>query len=246
MARPRELDLDLVRAQQARRALDYLVGFHLSALLWRKVRGGRSAGRVQSVALRLLCAREAEIEAFEPEAYWTVDAAAMAARGGGFTARLARLDGEALDRGRLRPACRERLGHGGAPVAFPSCGTCTRCTRTSSPGALGFRPLPERNPRTAAQLSAQRPRRMGPAHHLAGNGPDEPHELARHRGRHHAHLLPGVIQAGFSEAGRCDRGAGLPRGALSTLRWRASQRDLPAQAARSGDGSSRRCRRCCR
>ena len=101
MARPRALDLDLVRAQQARRALDYLVGFHLSALLWRKVRGGRSAGRVQSVALRLLCAREAEIEAFEPEAYWTVEAAAMAERGGGFTARLVRLDGEELDRGRL-------------------------------------------------------------------------------------------------------------------------------------------------
>ena len=85
MACPRELDMDLVRAQQARRALDYLVGFHLSALLWRKVRGGRSAGRVQSVALRLLCAREAEIETFEPEEYWTVEAAAMAERGGGFT-----------------------------------------------------------------------------------------------------------------------------------------------------------------
>ena len=85
MARPRGLDMSLVRAQQARRALDYLVGFHLSALLWRKVRGGRSAGRVQSVALRLLCAREAEIEAFEPEEYWTVDAAAMAERGGAFT-----------------------------------------------------------------------------------------------------------------------------------------------------------------
>ena len=101
MARPRELDLDLVRAQQARRALDYLVGFHLSALLWRKVRGGRSAGRVQSVALRLLCAREAEIEAFEPEEYWIVEAAVTAARGGAFTARLAGLDGAGLDRGRL-------------------------------------------------------------------------------------------------------------------------------------------------
>ena len=115
MARPRGLDMYLVRAQQARRALDYLVGFHLSALLWRKVRGGRSAGRVQSVALRLLCAREAEIETFEPEEYWSVDAAAMAARGGGFTARLARLDGEALGRGRVRGAAAaaravERIG----------------------------------------------------------------------------------------------------------------------------------------
>ena len=121
MARPREIDMDLVRAQQARRALDYLVGFHLSALLWRKVRGGRSAGRVQSVALRLLCEREAEIEAFEPEEYRTVDAAVMAERGGSFTARLARLDGEELDRGRLGAdaAARavERIGAGVFRVA---------------------------------------------------------------------------------------------------------------------------------
>ncbi|MDD9990827.1 MAG: type I DNA topoisomerase [Rhodospirillales bacterium] len=121
MARPRGIDMDLVRAQQARRALDYLVGFNLSALLWRKVRGGRSAGRVQSVALRLLCAREAEIEGFEPEEYWIVDAAVMAERGGSFTARLARLDGEELDRVWVGPeaAARaaERIGAGVFRVA---------------------------------------------------------------------------------------------------------------------------------
>ena len=122
MANPRGIDMDLVRAQQARRALDYLVGFNLSALLWRKVRGGRSAGRVQSVALRLLCAREAEIEAFEPEAYWTVDAAVMAERGGGFAANLVRLDGKELDRGRLGDGsaaaqAAERLGAGVFRVA---------------------------------------------------------------------------------------------------------------------------------
>lgn len=98
LERPRNLDMDLVRAQQARRALDYLVGFHLSALLWRKIRGGRSAGRVQSVALRLVCAREAEIETFEPEEYWTFDADVMADSGGNFTARLNVLDGEERDR----------------------------------------------------------------------------------------------------------------------------------------------------
>ncbi len=98
MARPRAIDMDLVRAQQARRALDYLVGFNLSPVLWRKVRGGRSAGRVQSVALRLVCEREAEIEAFLPEEYWTVEAGVTAERGGSFTARLAGLDGEALGR----------------------------------------------------------------------------------------------------------------------------------------------------
>ena len=98
MARPRALDMDLVCAQQARRALDYLVGFHLSALLWRKIRGGRSAGRVQSVALRLVCAREAAIEAFEAQEYWTVDADGMADGGGTFTARLSGLDGDELGR----------------------------------------------------------------------------------------------------------------------------------------------------
>ena len=104
MAHPRGIDMDLVRAQQARRALDYLVGFHLSALLWRKLRGVRSAGRVQSVSLRLVCAREAEIEAFEPGEYWTVDAGVTAHRGGAFAARLTRLDGEPLDRASLPSA----------------------------------------------------------------------------------------------------------------------------------------------
>jgi DNA topoisomerase-1 len=71
---PRELSLDLVNAQQARRALDYLVGFNLSPLLWKKVRRGLSAGRVQSPALRMICEREAEIQAFVPREYWTLDA----------------------------------------------------------------------------------------------------------------------------------------------------------------------------
>ena len=74
VAAPRELSLPLVNAQQARRALDYLVGFNLSPLLWKKVRQGLSAGRVQSPALRLICEREAEIEAFIAREYWTIDA----------------------------------------------------------------------------------------------------------------------------------------------------------------------------
>lgn len=72
IAHPRELSLNLVNAQQTRRALDYLVGFNLSPVLWRKVKGGLSAGRVQSVALRLICEREDEIEAFRAEEYWTI------------------------------------------------------------------------------------------------------------------------------------------------------------------------------
>src|SRR5580698_6779173 len=74
VAQPRGLSLDLVNAQQARRALDYLVGFNLSPLLWKKVRQGLSAGRVQSPALRMICEREAEILAFKPQEYWTLDA----------------------------------------------------------------------------------------------------------------------------------------------------------------------------
>src|SRR6202140_3482309 len=74
MASPRELSVDLVNAQQARRALDFLVGFNLSPLLWKKVRPGLSAGRVQSPALRMICEREDEIAAFVAREYWSIDA----------------------------------------------------------------------------------------------------------------------------------------------------------------------------
>ncbi len=74
MEHPRGLSVDLVNAQQCRRALDYLVGFNLSPLLWKKVRPGLSAGRVQSPALRMICEREDEIAAFKPQEYWTIDA----------------------------------------------------------------------------------------------------------------------------------------------------------------------------
>ncbi len=74
VAEPRDLSLDLVNAQQARRALDYLVGFNLSPLLWKKVRRGLSAGRVQSPALRMICEREEEILKFKPQEYWTLEA----------------------------------------------------------------------------------------------------------------------------------------------------------------------------
>ena len=72
MAHPREIDADLVDAYLARRALDYLVGFTLSPVLWRKLPGSRSAGRVQSVALRIICDRELEIETFIPQEYWNL------------------------------------------------------------------------------------------------------------------------------------------------------------------------------
>src|SRR6187431_3570776 len=97
MKHPREIDRALVDAYLARRALDYLVGFTLSPVLWRKLPGSRSAGRVQSVALRLICEREAEIEAFKPREYWTVEVEFRTASGERFTARLTHLDGKKLD-----------------------------------------------------------------------------------------------------------------------------------------------------
>lgn len=97
MAHPRDLDMPLIEAYLARRALDYLVGFTLSPVLWRKLPGSRSAGRVQSVALRLICEREAEIEVFKPREYWTVQAALATPSGAPFTARLTHLNGKKLD-----------------------------------------------------------------------------------------------------------------------------------------------------
>lgn len=96
MANPRHLDQELVDAYLARRALDYLVGFSLSPVLWRKLPGSRSAGRVQSVALRLICDREREIEVFKPEEYWQVFADLKASDGTKFETRLVELNGEKL------------------------------------------------------------------------------------------------------------------------------------------------------
>ncbi|WMS42731.1 type I DNA topoisomerase [Acuticoccus sp. MNP-M23] len=98
MASPRAIEGDLVDAYRARRALDYLVGFNLSPVLWRKLPGARSAGRVQSVSLRLVCDREAEIERFKPQEYWSVITTLSTPGGDEFDARLATLDGKRVDR----------------------------------------------------------------------------------------------------------------------------------------------------
>ncbi|CAN5782854.1 type I DNA topoisomerase [soil metagenome] len=98
MANPRRIDMELVEAYLARRALDYLVGFKLSPVLWRKLPGAKSAGRVQSVSLRLIVEREMEIEAFRPREYWSVKALLATPRAETFEARLVTLDGARLDR----------------------------------------------------------------------------------------------------------------------------------------------------
>ncbi len=114
LSEPRQIDGPLVSAYLARRALDYLVGFTLSPVLWRKLPGARSAGRVQSVALRLVCDREAEIEAFRTDEYWTIDAVMATGKGEEFAARLNAIDGTTLKKldiknGRRRP--RHQGGH---------------------------------------------------------------------------------------------------------------------------------------
>jgi DNA topoisomerase-1 len=97
MKKPRGLDEDLIDAYRARRALDYLVGFTLSPILWRKLPGAKSAGRVQSVALRLIVDREREVEVFKPQEYWQVSAT-FEADGQRFTSRLVQFDGRKIDR----------------------------------------------------------------------------------------------------------------------------------------------------
>ncbi len=95
---PREIDMNMVNAQQARRALDYLVGFTLSPVLWRKLPGSKSAGRVQSVALRLICDRDEEIEQFISREYWDIKAILSPEKGANLSARLIEYKGEKLEK----------------------------------------------------------------------------------------------------------------------------------------------------
>ncbi|NIY71996.1 type I DNA topoisomerase [Marivivens donghaensis] len=109
MQSPRQVDTPLVEAYLARRALDYLVGFNLSPVLWRKLPGAKSAGRVQSVCLRLIVEREMEIEAFKPQEYWTIKALLETPRGQQFEARLTHFAGSKLDRFDLGNATQAEL-----------------------------------------------------------------------------------------------------------------------------------------
>ena len=109
MKNPRGIDAPLVEAYLARRALDYLVGFNLSPVLWRKLPGAKSAGRVQSVCLRLIVEREMEIEAFRPREYWTVTAELATPRGQTYEARLTVLGGKKLDKFDIADATQAEL-----------------------------------------------------------------------------------------------------------------------------------------
>jgi DNA topoisomerase-1 len=122
---PRELDMNLVNAQQARRILDRLVGYKVSPFVWRTVRYGLSAGRVQSVALRLICEREGEIRTFVPVEYWTVEVDYQTPAGERFTARLVRVGEEALEQGQLRG---ERVAERARALGVELAGASARVT----------------------------------------------------------------------------------------------------------------------
>ena len=109
MQHPRQVDADLVDAYLARRALDYLVGFSLSPVLWRKLPGSRSAGRVQSVALRLICDRELEIEAFRAQEYWSIDGTFLTPQGAEFQASLQAIAGKKLGKLDIKDEASARL-----------------------------------------------------------------------------------------------------------------------------------------
>jgi DNA topoisomerase-1 len=150
MAAPRDLDQPLIDAYLARRALDYLVGFNLSPVLWRKLPGAKSAGRVQSVALRLVVEREREIEAHVAREYWRVEAEMIAPNGATFKARLAMLDGKKLGQFDLdnaaADAAREAIEKNGFTV------------RTVETKPVNRNPAP---PFTTSTLQQEAARRLG-------------------------------------------------------------------------------------
>src|SRR5687767_8231645 len=153
VANPRAISMDLVNAQQARRALDYLVGFNLSPLLWKKIRRGLSAGRVQSPALRLIVERELEIEAFRSQEYWTMHFDSVKDKLA-FTAKLTHFEGEKLDQFAIGNAEREaqvrsfleQNGKGAAQVR-----EVERKSKTRSPAA----------PFTTSTLQQESVRKLG-------------------------------------------------------------------------------------
>ena len=163
MRRPREIDEALVDAYRARRALDYLVGFNLSPVLWRKLPGARSAGRVQSVALRIVCDRELEIEKFVAREYWSIVAHLKTKAGAPFTARLVGADGKKINRldvgsGAEAEAFKAALENARTSASRPS----SRSRRSATP----TRPSPPRRcsrRRAASSASRRRARCRSPS-----------------------------------------------------------------------------------
>ncbi len=252
---PREIDAPLVEAYLARRALDYLVGFTLSPVLWRKLPGARSAGRVQSVALRLVCDREAEIEAFKTEEYWTIEATLATAKGEEFGARLTAIAGtqarQARPQGRglrHRHQGRHREGrlHG-------------RARREEGGEAQPLRALRHLD---AADGRLPQARLLGQADHAGRPAPlrgrrhrrrdGRPHHLHANRRRHHhprghqrhpradrARVLPALrrpLHPRVQDQGQ--ERAGGPRGRSARPTSRAARRTWPATSSATRPAST--------
>ena len=178
---PRDIDMHLVDAQQTRRIVDRMVGYTLSPLLSRKVRGGLSAGRVQSVAVRLVVDREREIEAFKAREYWSIGAVLQAAQGEAFPAELLRIDGKALEIGDEETA----TGHAEAIRASRPVITsmATRDHAAQPQAALHHQhPAAGCQPQARLQPQAHHARRAAPVRgHGHRRGPGRPHHLHAHR-----------------------------------------------------------------
>lgn len=156
IAKPRDIDSNLVDAYMRRRALDYLVGFSLSPVLWRKLPGAKSAGRVQLIALRLICERETEIESFKSQEYWTIEATFKTEKGGIITAQLTHLDGKKLDKFALQTEAEAQAAP--PPIRFPiRWRRSKRSRRSATPTRLSPRRRCSRKPR-ASSGSARRGR----------------------------------------------------------------------------------------
>jgi DNA topoisomerase-1 len=157
MEEAHRISRDLVDAQQARAVLDYLVGFNLSPFLWKKIRYGLSAGRVQSVALRLICDREKEIQAFEPREYWTIDALLATVAGKELRARLFSVDGEKLgkfaipDEARTQELVAALTGEAKGPAPAFTVSTVARSEKKRNPAA----------PFTTSTLQQEASRKLG-------------------------------------------------------------------------------------
>src|SRR5215213_9404724 len=156
LRQPREIDRALVDAYLARRALDYLVGFTLSPVLWRKLPGARSAGRVQSVALRLVCDRELEIEKFVAREYWSLIATLLTPRGDAFEARLVGADGKKISR--------LDIGEGDEAQAFKRDLETAQFSVTSVEAKPGKRNPPPPSTTSTMQQEASRKLGFAPAH----------------------------------------------------------------------------------
>ena len=224
MKHPRDIDMELVDAYLARRALDYLVGFTLSPVLWRKLPGARSAGRVQSVALRLIVDREIEIEAFRTQEYWSVEAD-VSAGGDPFLARLVKHEGKRLDQ--VRPGQRGRRAMA-AKAAVEAGALQGRARSRRSPARRS--PPPPFTTSTLQQEAVAQARLLGPAHHAGG-----PAALRgrRHRRRDrrpdhlHAHRRRAGGAGGAGRGARGDRRPlrqGLRAGRAAPLQGQGQER----------------------